>query len=336
MGIEILSHSMYPQWDSFVSGKQDGTFYHLSYWGTAIKDAYGLDYFVIVARDNGVIVCGTPLVIIKYCLRKYAYSMPYVSHASFCGGDETIRREIQGFLLDIFDVYFIEFRELRSRSEAINSLVTQVLDLRSGNASLWNKLDSAERSSVRKALRGGLTISSEGNNLSIFYRLFAEKMRRLGTPPHSEKMFSSLVEYGRRNVHLLTVKLKGEIIGGMFLGHVGDRLYNPWVAMNDDYRYLSCSDFLYWSAIEWACEKGFRYFDLGRSRRGSGVYRFKRKWGAEDVGLCYRRIFKNGSVKNITGHIGESYPVSVAASIWKRLPCSISTLAGSYLRKYIP
>ena len=336
MEIARLAEEHYDLWDRFVLSNNEGVFYHLSCWGRAISEAYNLEFIIVVAKDTGRILCGLPLIRFKLFFREYAHSMPYAANAGFCGGDKAMRNKIETYLLDNFGFSFIEFREYGTHDIGPSSMVTQIMDLTPGSEAIWKKINSAERSCVRKARKLGLSISQDRNGLDVFYDIFSKKMHQFGTPPHSKKLMSSIFKYGEGNVDLLVINKQGNTIGGIFLGYAKDRIYDPWVAVDDGYKQLSPYDFLYWSTVIWACEKGFKYFDMGRSKKDTGVYKFKKKWGAYDVPLCYRRLFQDGTVRNISEHRVDSCAASLFASLWRKIPAALNNSLGPRIRKYIP
>ena len=48
------------------------------------------------------------------------------------------------------------------------------------------------------------------------------------------------------------------------------------------------NDFMYWEVMRRAADRGFRLFDFGRSKNGTGAYSFKRNWGFVPEKLHYR------------------------------------------------
>ena len=57
---------------------------------------------------------------------------------------------------------------------------------------------------------------------------------------------------------------------------------------------LAPNDFMYWEVMREACLAGYRLFDFGRSRVGSGSFAFKRHWGFEAQPLAYQYVLRNG------------------------------------------
>jgi hypothetical protein len=48
-------------------------------------------------------------------------------------------------------------------------------------------------------------------------------------------------------------------------------------------RELAANDFKYWELMRRACARGYKIFDYGRSKVGTGPYSFKKNWGFEPL-----------------------------------------------------
>jgi hypothetical protein len=52
-----------------------------------------------------------------------------------------------------------------------------------------------------------------------------------------------------------------------------------------------------WTAIQQACEQGFRYFDMGRTDLDNeGLRKFKGRWGAKETPLYYASLKTNSKI----------------------------------------
>ena len=96
----------------------------------------------------------------------------------------------------------------------------------------------------------------------------------------------------------------------------------------------SVNDFMYWELMCYAARSGYRVFDFGRSREGTGAYHFKRHWGFEPVPLPYQYVLADGgSMPNLS----PSNPkMHMAVQAWKRLPLPLTKVVGPRLTKYLP
>jgi hypothetical protein len=90
---------------------------------------------------------------------------------------------------------------------------------------------------------------------------------------------------------------------------------------------------LYWAILDRSSRAGFRWFDFGRSTRGSGTHQFKRQWGAEERPLYWYTLRLDGkSNGNGTGGGGLARH---AVRLWQRLPVGVSRVLGPRLRRYL-
>ena len=78
-----------------------------------------------------------------------------------------------------------------------------------------------------------------------------------------------------------------------------------------------------------AADRGYRLFDFGRSKLGTGAYSFKHNWGFEPAKLPYRYLLAPGA--HIPDHnpLNPKYALFIAA--WKRLPLPVANAIGPHL-----
>jgi hypothetical protein len=75
--------------------------------------------------------------------------------------------------------------------------------------------------------------------------------------------------------------------GGLFFG-LKDRIINKFNASDETYIQLRTSYLVMWKAIEYACEKSFRYFDFGITNpENTGLLKFKSHWNSRESVLPY-------------------------------------------------
>ena len=78
-----------------------------------------------------------------------------------------------------------------------------------------------------------------------------------------------------------------------------------------------------------ACERGYRVFDYGRSKVGTGPYDFKRNWGFEPQPLAYRyRLVKADRVPENNPN-NPKYRLFIEA--WRRLPRPGANFLGPHI-----
>jgi CelD/BcsL family acetyltransferase involved in cellulose biosynthesis len=90
---------------------------------------------------------------------------------------------------------------------------------------------------------------------------------------------------------------------------------------------------MYWEVMRRACEQGYRIFDLGRSKIGTGSYAFKCNWGFKPNPLVYQFRLAHGRSVPDLNPLNPKLAFVVAA--WKRLPLSVATRLGPLIVKGI-
>ena len=78
-----------------------------------------------------------------------------------------------------------------------------------------------------------------------------------------------------------------------------------------------------------ACERGYRVFDYGRSKVGTGPYSFKKNWGFEPQPLSYEyRLYKRDAIPQ-NNPMNPKYRAFIA--VWRRLPLPVANTLGPYI-----
>lgn len=98
-------------------------------------------------------------------------------------------------------------------------------------------------------------------------------------------------------------------------------------------RGLAANDFMYWEVMRRACERGYRRFDFGRSKIGTGAYAFKHNWGFEPTPLTYQfRLTAKRDMPDLNP-LNPKFALFIAA--WKRLPLPLANRLGPLIVKGI-
>jgi hypothetical protein len=91
---------------------------------------------------------------------------------------------------------------------------------------------------------------------------------------------------------------------------------------------------MYWELMKWAAEQGFRMFDFGRSKKGTGSFAFKSQWNMDVQPLDYQVLLvKRKTVPNFSP-VNPKFEMAIR--IWKKLPLSLTKLLGPAVVRLIP
>jgi FemAB-related protein (PEP-CTERM system-associated) len=170
--------------------------------------------------------------------------------------------------------------------------------------------------------------------LPRFYDVYVANRRRLGSPPFSIRLFEAIRDHFGKEAELLTIWHEGRPVSGVISLFYEDRVMPYYGAALEGAFDLSVNDFMYWELMRASCLAGYKVFDFGRSREGTGPYNFKRHWGFEPKPLAYQYILLNG---HQMPNINPSNPrLQLFIEGWKHLPLPVTRWLGPTLTRRLP
>lgn len=332
------------EWDKYVKTHPSGTFFHLSGWQIIFEEVFGHQTFFLYAIDKNNRICGIlPLVLLKNIFgKKFFVSMPFVSLSGLLADsieveEILIKRTCQ--LGEKYNVQYVELRQLNELSTVKikkDNYVNPILELQKDHEKIWmESLNAKVRNQVRQSFRRGVRVDFGLQYLDDFYEIFAKTMHRLGTPVHPKTLFLKLIEIFKEHVNLIVAQIGNQVTSGMILLNFDNKiLSNPWAASLAEYQNYRPNNGMYWEAIKFGCQHGFKYFDFGRSTINAGTYNFKRQWGPEQHPLFYQYLLLKSTEIPQTDAVENKYEKVI--ELWKLLPYGFTKTYGSRLVKYLP
>ncbi len=328
-------------WDQFVRSSPAGTIFHLCAWKRVVEEVFRHTPHYLMALEGGEIRGALPLFEIHGLLSgRVLVSVPYGVYGGLCGTDPMARRalleEARRLALSL-RVRHVELRHLRDPepglpSKSLYSTFAKPLD--ADPDVNFAAIPRKQRRMIRQGTKHGLEASRGWEHLGRFYELFVENKRRLGSPPFPLELFESVHDHFGKEAELLTVWHEGRMIAGVISFFYQDRVMPYYGAALEEAFSLAVNDFMYWELMREACLAGYRVFDFGRSREGTGPYNFKRHWGFEPQPLAYQYVLVNGhDIPNISPSNPRLRPFIES---WKRLPLPVTKWLGPALTRWLP
>jgi serine/alanine adding enzyme len=337
--VDHLDQEQGKSWDAYVYGSQTSGHGHLSGWRRVIEGCYGHRAYYIWNRDNGQVKGILPLILIRSRLfGRSLVSLPFLDEGGICSDNEAARNELYQEAGKLVNLHGADSLDLRHRQPSGLGLpsnggkVTLALELSKDPEKIWNRFDSKLRNQIRKAVKSDLTVSWCGlEGLSDFYEVFASNMRDLGSPVHDRSFFDSILNEFPDTTRLIIVRKGKQAVGGGLCLLFRDIVSMPWASSLKDFLPMCPNNLLYWEAIRWACEKGYRKFDFGRSSPGSGTYKFKKQWEAVEERLHWESVSRTGQKTNLIHSDDPGF--RLGSLLWKRMPLTLTKWIGPVLRK---
>ncbi len=325
-------------WDRFVTTQPQGSFFHLAGWKRVIEESFGHSCPYLLTERDGHITGILPLT----HLRSRLFGQSLISNA-FCvyGGPVAADQEsllaldeAACALAEELGVANVEYR-LRQRlhedwpcDDQTYCTFRKVLDP-DPDANLA-KVRRKQRAMVRKAIKAGLESRLDEDPRTL-YRLYAESLRNLGTPVFGRRYLEILWETFRDKAQILTVTHETRPLASVISFFFRDEVLPYYGGGSKAARDVAANDFMYWEVLRRAVEAGYRRFDFGRSKIGTGAFNFKRHWCFEPQPLFYEhRLFGREAIPQ-RNPLSPKYAPAIA--LWKQLPLPVANRIGPILAR---
>ena len=335
--ITRLGHADIGKWDAFVEACPEATFFHRAGWKTVIEKAFGHRTHYLLAERNGTIVAVLPLTEIKSRLFGHSLvSNAFCVYGGIAAADEEARNALDQHAQVLARELNVGHLEYRQRSPFHTDWASRDLyftfrkpidpDVEQNMLAIPRK----QRAMVRKGIKNGLT-SELDSGVDRFYSLFADNVKRHGTPALPKRYFSMLREVFGKDCEILSVLHDDQLISSVLTFYFRDEVLPYYAGDREGARHLAANDFKYWELMRLGCERGYRLFDYGRSKLGTGQYDFKKNWGFEPTPLHYEYYLVNATSVPEHNPLNPKYRLFI--QMWRKLPTPIANTLGPHIVK---
>jgi FemAB-related protein (PEP-CTERM system-associated) len=342
-GVEVgrLERGREDEWDEFVRSSPSGTLFHLSGWKRVVERVLGRECFALVARKEGRISGVFPISRIRNPIfGDSLVSMPLAVYGGICADEEDSYFALLRAGSELAKQLGVKYLEMRNRTEPFATslpgrdlYVTFTQDLTPGAEKLMQGLPRDTRYAIRKSMKSGLEWA-EDLTPEEFYEIYAHSVHRLGTPVFSRGQFDALRSEFPGKVRLFGVRKGKTAIAGVFCLYFRDQVLPYYGGALPEYYKDSPNNFMYWSLIAQSCKEGFREFDFGRSKQGTGSFLFKSAWSMQVTGLPYRYALVRAKSVPEMSPLDKKFQLPV--EMWKRLPFAWTKILGPRLIRWVP
>lgn len=208
---------------------------------------------------------------------------------------------------------------------------TFLLNIEKPSKVLWNKLNKKIRNSVRYALKNKVKLKRIENLEDLkqfYYKLYLKGARELGSPPHAFRLYENLRNFLGDRLLIDLALINDEPIGAIVV-LLGDKWANFWQNITlRKYRKFNASYLLLWNVIEELSDRNFEIFDFGRTRKDTGIYFFKKRWGGDEREIYHMVYSLSGKVTPPDPHQRKYLMLS---RLWRKIPLKATSFIGSRL-----
>lgn len=338
--VRSLESAAEAAWDRFVEAMPAGTFFHRAGWAKVIETAFGHPTHYHFTERDGAITGVLPLGRVKTLLfGDTLISSPFCVYGGPLAADQESKAALIAHaerLLERTGASVLEFRHLGAPEDATvpgwvgrpDLYVTFRKAFEGDHDRNMKAIPRKQRAMVRKAIQNRL-VSVANRDVGVLHRIYAESVRNLGTPVFSRRYFQVLMDVFGDAADIVTVLDRERPIASVMNFYFRDQVMPYYGGGSAAARARAGNDFLYWETMRRAADRGFRLFDFGRSKIGTGSFSFKHNWGFEPEMLRYQFRLKPGRTIPDHNPLNPKYRIFIAA--WKRLPLPVANALGPFV-----
>jgi FemAB-related protein (PEP-CTERM system-associated) len=338
--VKELDESRQKDWNLYVASSKQTFFCHDLRWKSVVEDSYGLKPYYLLAYKKEKPVGVFPLFLVtSIFFGRFLITAPYLSYGGIISDNSAAEEALIERTKTLANELRADYVEVRNNEVCFylphtkSIYCTLKIYLGGGEENVWkNILTGRARNNVRRARKAGLEIIEDRNLVDVFSNLVFKTMHHLGTPSHNSKFFNAILKY-YPEAKLLMVRANRKYVGGTLLVSYNNTVLGEWIACLKKYYPMQVNSFIYWESIASSCRNGFQFFDVGRSKWDTGVFKFKASFGAKAEPLYYQYYLNRAKkVPNIDPENSSFKPLITA---WRHLPLSVVNFVGPRLRRCI-
>jgi len=349
--VVFLSENDAEEWNNFVENASDTSLYHVWEWGEILSSTYGYQRYYLSALHEERMVGVLPIIHVKSRLfGNRLISLPFCEYGGPLVVPESDDRKRKQVIIALLEaairlaktlcVEYVEIRKpriedaeklMKSRSfTTLRQYVTFRIDLTKEPDEIWASIHKTTRKSIRKALKNEVTVKEveDEEQLTAFYTLYLRDMKRHGSPPHKYALFKILFDFFQASsqMRVLLAEYKGTVIGGRIVFCDSKSIF-CWNSISDiRYRNLNPNNLLLWETIEWGLRNHYFRLELGRTRKETTIYDFKKCWGGEEIPLIEYFYFIRSKKRTLPDPTQRKY--RYLAKVWSLTPISLAKKIG--------
>lgn len=340
--LRLLQPPDFARWDRFVEECGDATFFHLSGWQRVIEEAFGHRTWFYYAERRGRIEGVLPLGEIRSRLFGHSLvSLPFCVYGGVAATSVAARAVLEQAALDLAierGVGHLELRGIFPSHRTDPAYATRDLYYtfrkRIGPDHDANLLaiPRKQRAMVRKGEKLGLRSEIDDSVVRMF-RVYSASVHRLGTPVLPERYFALLKEVFGERCEVRVILRGSELVSAVLSFYFAGEVLPYYGGGRDIAREVAGNDYMYWTLMRDAAERGCTLFDFGRSKIGTGAFDFKRNWGFEPQPLGYEyRLVRAQRVPD-NQPLNPRYRAFIR--LWQRLPLRLANAVGPFIARQL-
>lgn len=311
MHIEILNEKTYGQYENFVKNNESSLFYHSIKYHQFLKSLLGCDNEYLLALEGEQIQGILPLMKMKGKFGVVYNSLPYYgSNGGIIGSNSQAIQQLS-----------LSYRERTSSASVAaativaNPLVNYDYSLLGHNAKderigqftkipvdddeMFTLIEPSTRRNINKARKSGIYVEMDFDQIDFLETTHKENMAAIGGKAKNHQFFNLIDRCFKReeDYSLYVAKKDGVPIAALLLFFYQSTVEYFTPVIKEEFRNEQPLALILFEAMKDAAKKGFKRWNWGGTwLTQDGVYRFKKKWGAQDIYYQYYVTICNDAI----------------------------------------
>ena len=327
------------QWDAYVNSAQSATFFHRAGWKAVLQRAFGHKTHFLYAEDQGAIVGILPLAEIKSVLFGHSLSsLPFCVYGGIVADTQEAVAALRSEACRLAEQLKVGALELRNNQPSAADWPVKELyftfrkTFGADDEANLMAIPNRQRAMIRKGIKEGLESEWDSNTTDRLYRVYSESVRNLGTPVFSAKYLRILQEVFADDCSVLMITHNGQDVAGVMNFYFRDEVLPYYGGSTAIARTIKgVNHFMYWELMRRSAEQGYRLFDFGRSKAGTGPYSFKKNFGFEPQPLPYEYYLVTSDAVPDVNPTNPKYRILI--DTWTKLPLPLANFIGPFLAR---
>lgn len=327
-------------WDGYVEAHPEGTLFHTTPWKQAVERTFGHEAHYLYAERGGAPTGVLPLFLVPTLKGKAFVSVPYGVYGGILADSHETQAALLDAARDLAQQQRCKYIELRSkRPNPLNLATTQLYvnfekPLPTRATDCLAAIPRKSRASVRNGRNKFELRSVFTRDLETLHEQYALNVRRLGSPVIPFRFLVELRDAFGERMDVLHTLFEGRVVSCVLNFYFKDTVVPYYSGSDSSYFFTQCNNVMYCDLMEVSVERGYKHFDFGRSRQGTGAHDFKVNMGFAPTPLHYQYVLLG--LRDVP-KINPSNPkLELPRRLWSHLPLGVTKWVGPQLLKYIP
>jgi hypothetical protein len=292
-----FEHSPLPaELDGFIGSFPHATFFQTRPWLDALRESFsGFETAWLAAREGGVLAGVMPVVRIRKGPFSYLWSLPFGTYGDPLARDERVRDTLLESFFEAarspacLEAGAVLFGGERSpgapRGARVRAEECRLVTLDNGFDEVWKGWSGKRRQLVRRGEEAGVVVRLLENDHEVkrFHAIYAAESGAWGgVHPYPERLFFELFRRRADGALFWGAFLDGKLLGGHIDFYFGEMAQAWQGGMTERAAEFETGAILIKHAMEEACRRRCRVFNLGSSGGNRGILFFKESLGGRE------------------------------------------------------